>query len=99
MRKRPNVRQYVVAFHYHLTFPLANVVLLLLALPFALRFERGSKIERVFFAVIICAAFLVVDLICRRLGNGGFLHPLTAAWLPTVLFGSMAVAFYDTVRT
>jgi lipopolysaccharide export system permease protein len=99
MRKKPDVNYVIVAFHYHVTYPLANLVLLLLALPFALRFERGSKTERVALAVGICGAFLVVDLIFRHLGSGGFMHPFTAAWLPTIIFGSLAAAFYDTIRT
>ena len=99
MRKRPTVRQYAVAFHTHLTFPLANLVLLLLALPCALRFERGSKTERVVAAVLICAAFLTANILSQRFGNAGMIHPVYAAWLPTLVFGSLAVVFYDTIRT
>ncbi|MFQ5505143.1 MAG: LptF/LptG family permease [Planctomycetota bacterium] len=96
---QPEVKAWTVALHYHLSFPLANVLLLLLALPFALRFERGSKTERVFFALLVCGAYLVIDLISRNLGEKGIVHPVVATWFPTVLFGSLGVVMFDTVRT
>jgi len=95
----PEIPEYTVALHSHMAFPLANLLLLLLALPFALRFERGSRTERVFFALVICAGYLIVDLIFRNLGNTGYMHPVVAAWFPTVLFGSLGVVMFDTVRT
>lgn len=99
VREHPSVLEYSVGFHHNLTFPLANILLLLLALPFALKFERGSKIERVFFALLICGAYLVVDLSFQNLGRNGELSPVLAAWLPTLVFGSLGVVIFDGVRT
>ena len=99
IRDRPEVTAYSVYFHYHLTFPLANLILLLLAIPFALRFECGSKTERVFFALLVCGAYLVTDEVSRNLGTSELLHPVVAAWFPTVLFGSLGVMMYDTTRS
>jgi lipopolysaccharide export LptBFGC system permease protein LptF len=95
---RPGRNDLVLAFHNHITFPLANLILLLLALPFAVHFERGSRIERVVFAVLLCGAYLVADLTCQNLGNS-LLHPVLAAWLPTIVFGSFGVVFFDSIRT
>lgn len=95
---RPGRSDYVLAFHTHITFPLANLVLLLLALPFAVHFERGSRIGRVVFAILVCGLYLVTDLTCQNLGQS-HLHPVLAAWLPTILFGSVGTAFFLGVRT
>ena len=95
---RPGQVDYVLAFHKHITFPLANIVLLLLALPFAIRFEQGNRIERVLFAILICGLYLVTDLTCQNLGHST-LHPILAAWLPTILFGSVGIAFFTGIRT
>lgn len=95
---RPGRSDLVLAFHNHITFPLANLVLLLLALPFAVSFERGSRIERVVFAVLVCAAYLVADLTCQNLGKS-LLHPVLAAWLPTIVFGSFGAVFFGSIRT
>lgn len=99
VREHPTVLEYSVGFHHNITFPLANLLLLLLALPFALRFERGSKIERVFFALLICGAYLVIDLSFQNLGRTGEISPVLAAWLPTLLFGSLGIVIFDGVRT
>jgi lipopolysaccharide export LptBFGC system permease protein LptF len=99
MRTRPLRQDVKLEFHRHITYPLANLVLLLLALPFAVYFERGSRIERVLGAIGVCAAYLVVDLTCQSLGSRELLHPIVAAWLPTILFGSLGVVMFGSMRT
>ncbi len=96
---RPGRRDFVLAFQTHLTFPLANLILLMLALPFSVHFERGRKIERVLFAVLICAVYLIADLTCQNLSRSGYLHPIFAAWLPPIFFGSLGVVFFGSIRT
>lgn len=95
---RPGRRDLVMAFHAHLTFPLANLVLLLLALPFAISYERGRRIERVVFAVLVCGLYLVTDLSCQSLGLAT-LHPVLAAWLPTIVFGAFGSVFFAGMRS
>lgn len=95
---RPGRADYKVAFHQHITHPLANLILLLLAVPFAVTFERGSRIARIVAAVAICAAYFVLTLACQSLGQRG-LDPLTAAWAPTILFGSFGIVLTSSIRT
>ncbi|MEM7204593.1 MAG: LptF/LptG family permease [Planctomycetota bacterium] len=99
MRLSPGRSDLVIAFHYHWTWPLANVVLLLLALPFAVHFERGGKIGRVALAIAICAAYFVFDLICQNLGRRDFVHPVVAAWTPMIVFGSLGVVLFGGMRS
>lgn len=99
MRMSPQRHDLVIALHYHLTWPLSNIVLLLLALPFAVRFERGGRTGRVVLAVTICAAYLVLDLTCQNLGRGEFLHPILASWTPTIVFGSLGLVMFGGMRT
>ena len=96
---RPGKPDFVLAYHLHFTFPLANLVLVLLALPFAVNFERGRRIERVVFAIVICASYLVVDLICRNLAFDSYIHPIVAAWTPTIVFGSLGAVVFGSMRT
>ena len=95
---RPGRRDLELALQSHITFPLANVVLLLLALPFAVHFERGRRVDRVVFAIALCAAYLIFDLTCHNLGRS-IVNPIVAAWLPTILFGSVGVVFFSGLRT
>jgi lipopolysaccharide export LptBFGC system permease protein LptF len=96
---QPGRRDYLIALHQHVTFPLANLVLLLLALPFAVSFERGSKVGRVVLAIVFCGLYLVIDLSCQNLGQKGWLHPVVAAWVPTILFGSLGLVIFSGIRT
>ncbi len=95
----PGRPDLVISLHYHMTWPLANIVLLLLALPFAVQFERGSRVGRIVLAVSICGAYLLVDLTCQNLGRNEWLHPVLAAWTPTILFGSLGLVMSGGVRT
>ncbi|MGE3172308.1 MAG: LptF/LptG family permease [Planctomycetota bacterium] len=97
--ERPNRKDVAMALHRHITYPLANLILLLLALPFAIHFERGSRIERVLSAIGVCVAYLLFDLTCQNLGYNGWLHPIVAAWSPTILFGSLGVVMFGSVRS
>ena len=98
-RDHPERAEYRLAFHAHVTFPLANFVLLMLVLPFAVTFERRSRIERVVVSIVVCAAYLITDLTCQRMGSAGYLDPTFAAWLPTIVFGSLGVTLVTGVRT
>lgn len=97
--QRPNRTDVAIALHRHITYPLANLVLLLLALPFAIHFERGSRIERVLYAIGVCAGYLVFDLTCQNLGYNGQIRPVIAAWAPTILFGSLGVVLFGSIKS
>jgi hypothetical protein len=45
--------------------------------------------------VLITGTFLAFIYICRYMG----LPPVWSAWLPTLLFGPVAVVMFDSVRT
>ena len=98
-RARPGRIDVAMALHRHITYPLANLVLLLLALPFAIHFERGSRVERVLGAIGICVAYLVFDLTCQNLGQVGWMRPVVAAWSPTILFGSLGIVMFGSIRS
>lgn len=96
---RPNSPKLRHALHRHITYPLACLVLLLLALPLAVWFERGSRVGRLLVAIGLCGAYLLFDLTCQSLGQRGLWHPVVAAWSPTIVFGSLGVVLYGSVRT
>lgn len=96
---RPNRVDARLALHRHITYPIASVLLLLLALPMAVRYERGSRTDRLLIAIGLCAGYMLFDLACQRLGLRSWLHPIVAAWTPTILFGSLGVVLYGSTRT
>jgi lipopolysaccharide export system permease protein len=84
---------------YHLTFPLAGLVLLLVGLPFLMGQERGRGVERVAVGILICIAYFAVDFVARTLGITGQIGPIYAAWFPFVFFGSLGAVLYGTMRS
>lgn len=96
---RPNRADVRLALHRHVTYPLANVLLLLLALPLAIFYERGSRVERVLAAIGLCGGYMLLDLTCQSLGQRSLLHPVVAAWTPAIVFGSLGVVLYGGTRT
>jgi lipopolysaccharide export system permease protein len=99
VESRPNQQDIRLALHRHITWPLANLLFLLLVLPLAVHFERGSRIERVLGALGLCGAYMLVDLTCQSLGRQGQLHPIVAAWTPTIVFGALGIVTFGSTRT
>ncbi len=104
VQARPFRADIRLAFHHHITWPLACVLLLLLSLPMAVYYERGSRIGRLLWAIGLCGAFVLVDMTCQSLGQRGtiegpWMHPVMAAWMPTILFGSLGLVLYSGTKT
>jgi lipopolysaccharide export system permease protein len=98
-RRDPDNLAYQTLMQSHLTFPLANLVLLAVALPFLLGRERGRNLEGLVLASLTCVFYFAVDFICRSLGMQGAIPPLLASWLPLVAFGSFGVVQLESVRS
>lgn len=96
-KREPENPRYSVMFHSRVAYPLTNFVLLFLGIPFVIGFERMSRnvFLRVGISVLICCAFYVLSYVCANLGNMGILHPILAAWLPVVMFGSLGLFLFD----
>jgi lipopolysaccharide export system permease protein len=90
---------YRTLLHYHLTFPLACIVLLLVGLPFQMRLDRGGGTEGLVRGLLLCVFYFAADFACRNFGLQGSLDPLLASWLPLLAFGSLGVALYDGIQT
>ena len=90
---------YQTLLQYHLTFPLANIVLLLVGLPLMMRQERGRGVERLAFGLLLCVFFFGADFIFRNLGMQGALQPLMASWIPVLFFGSLGIVLVDSMKT
>jgi len=86
-----------VLFHSRIAYTLTHFVLLLLGIPLVIGFAGISKnmLFRMGLCVLVCGIFYALSFVCSNLGNTGLLHPILAAWLPTVIFGSIGLLFFD----
>jgi lipopolysaccharide export system permease protein len=95
----PDSVVYQTLLQYHLTFPLANLVLLLVGLPVLMRYERGRGLEGLAAGCLLCVFYFSADFVFRNLGLGGNLDPNLASWLPVLFFGSLGLMLFDSMRT
>ncbi len=95
----PDNLQYQTLFHYHVTFPLANLVLLLITLPFLFGKERGKSVEGLARAALMCVLYFAADFIARSLGMEGSLSPLWASWVVVLVFGSLGAVLFESIST
>jgi lipopolysaccharide export LptBFGC system permease protein LptF len=98
-RRNPDDVVYQTLSQYHLTFPLANVVLLLVGIPILMRRDRRKAAEGIAAGAVLCVFYFAADFVLRNLGLQGSLDPLFAAWLPVLVFGSLGLVLYDSMRS
>jgi lipopolysaccharide export system permease protein len=79
--------RYRVDLQGKLSYPLACLILALVATPFALMVgRRGGLAMGVVIAFVISYLYWVIYSLCVALGHGGTIPPLVAAWTANVLF-------------
>ncbi len=98
-RRDPSNLQMQTLLQYLFTFPLANVVLLLVGLPFMVGRDRGRGVEGLVSGGLLCVLYFCFDFVSRELGMNGDLSPLVASWLPLALFGSLGIILWEGMRS
>ena len=83
--------------HLRFTTPIANIIMLLVGLPFILSRERNIKASASLCLAMV-AVFYIFLFVSRYLGAYG-LSPAVAAWLPILVFGPVAVLMLDAIKT
>lgn len=99
IQRDPDNIQWHTLLQVNLAFPFAHIVLLLVGLPFLLRYERSKGAAGAGMGFILCIFYFGMDFVCRSLGLQGELGPMIAGWLPILLFGSLGVVIFSSSRT
>jgi len=92
-------RRWKILLHYHVTFPLSNLLLLLLGIPFVLRHEARGNFLGLTIALMICGGYFVLDVVMRDLGTKGHIHPILAAWFSSIFCGAVGIYLFDSIKT
>ncbi|MEW6747183.1 MAG: LptF/LptG family permease [Planctomycetota bacterium] len=98
-RLHPQQLKWRVLLHCHITFPLGNLLLVLLGVPFVLRHEHRGYFVGLAKGLLVCVLYFTADFAMRGLGAKGEVNPVIAAWLPTIVFGSAGICLFDAMRT
>ncbi len=82
-----------------LSFPVVNVIMALLGVPFALTMGRRGALYGIAAGVLLGIAYWGTFGIFDVLGANGLLAPSLAAWAPNLVFGTGAALLLSGVRT
>jgi lipopolysaccharide export system permease protein len=94
-----HVKKYMVELYSKLSFPLVNLVMVLVAIPFSLQSPRGGRLFGVALAIAIMAGYLVVHFVALAFARADLLPPLMAAWTANVIFIGLGTSLLLRART
>jgi len=91
--------RYIVDLHGKTAFPLINIIMVILGVPFALQTGRHSGIAMgIGISVIIGFSYWIIHAIATSLGYSGLLPPFIAAWSANIIFAAIGVFMFTNVR-
>ncbi len=93
------VKKYLVDMYSKLSDPLKNLIMVLVAIPFALQSPRGGRLYGIALAIGIMAAYMVVDYSARAFARADLLPPLLAAWTANFIFLGVGASLFLRART
>jgi LPS export ABC transporter permease LptG len=94
-----HVKKYMVELYSKLSFPLVNLVMVLVAIPFSLQSPRGGRLFGVALAIAIMAGYLVVHFVALAFARADLLPPLMAAWTANIIFLGLGTSLLLRART
>jgi lipopolysaccharide export system permease protein len=99
-KKGFEARRHETDLQAKVSYPLLNVLIAMLAIPFALRGPRSGGVWRsIGLGLLVGFACWVILSASLSLGKKGIFPPLLAAWLPGALFvGAGAAMFRGAAR-
>ena len=93
------VKGYLVDLYSKLSFPLVNLVMVLVGIPFSLQSPRTGRVFGVGLAIAIMAGYLVVHYVALSFARADLLPPLVAAWAANVIFFGIGTSLFLRART
>jgi lipopolysaccharide export system permease protein len=92
-------KKYLVDLYSKLSSPLKNLIMVLVAIPFALQSPRGGRLFGIGLAIAIMAGYMVVHYIAMAFARADLLPPLLAAWTSNIIFFGLGASLFLRART
>ena len=93
-----NTGQSMVGFHNKFSYPLANLIVVLIAVPLASVRRRGGQAVHIGMGLFVSFLYLAVMKLVEPFGYSNEISPLIAAWLPHALFFLVGIAMVQNAR-
>jgi lipopolysaccharide export system permease protein len=85
------VQKLLVQLHHKISFPFVNVVIMFLAIPFALSAQGTGKIASIGLCIFIAFFYYIIEALSLTLGKRGSISPFLSAWFANFLFIAVSV--------
>ncbi len=80
--------RYLVNLYSKLSYPLLNLIMVLIGIPFALKTSRSGGVAlSIGMSVLIGLVYGIIFYLFVSFGKSGVLPPLLSSWIPTLIFG------------
>lgn len=96
-RAGPNLAAIVQTKHARWTTPIVSMVLILLGLPFFLRRSPGNVLSDTGKCMVLCGLCYMATFVAQSVRAES--ASALPAWLPILVFGTVAVVLMDRIRT
>ncbi len=91
--------RYLVDLYSKYSYPLLNLIMVLIGVPFALKTGRsGGVAMSIGISVIIGFTYAMTYYLFLSFGKSGVLPPLLSSWTPTLLFGLAGIFTLMSIR-
>lgn len=94
-----NTGRAEVSYYSKFSYPLANLILVLIAVPLASVRRRGGQAVRIGLGLMVAFAYLAIMKLTEPFGYSGSIPPAITAWLPHGLFFIAALVALVRTRT
>ena len=92
-------KKYAVELYSKISFPVVNLIMVLVAIPFSLQSPRGGRLFGIALAIAIMAGYLVVHYVALAFARADLLPPLLAAWTANIIFLGLGTSLFLRART
>jgi lipopolysaccharide export system permease protein len=92
------VQKYLVELYLKISFPLTNLIVVVIGVALALRNRRGGLAVAFGLSVFISFVYYAFIRTGQALGHSGALPPLLGAWLGNLIFGLLALELFRRAR-
>ena len=86
-----NLERPLVAYYNKFSYPLANLILILIGVPLAAVRRRGGQAMRFGIGLFTAFVYLALQKLTEPFGYSGALPPAVTAWLPHLAFTVVAL--------
>jgi lipopolysaccharide export system permease protein len=92
-------RKYRANLWYKYSFPLASLVMVLIAIPFSFMMGNKGALFGIGIAIGISVIFWFTFAVFRSFGANGVLSPFLSAFAPIIVFMGVSIYLYVNVKT